>query len=321
MFWRDVPGTPMPDWQALHAGAPVDGDPAALDGYWRSVAMQWLDRLRGALGEDLQRHESPHFQLLTALPDGPTRAALAFLEATRRRILRLLDGVAADNGHGPMIVILLDRDRYFGFAGQFYPETGEFSESSGMFVHEGYGFFVACGEALDEVEHTLVHEMAHGLVAHLPLPAWLNEGIAVNTEARHTGARFSPPDAPWSPAETAQRHREHWNAEAIQRFWSGKSFIDAGVAQPLSYDLAMRMVQLACVDWAPFARFSVEASRDDAGAASAEAHLGHPIENLVTALLGEGPWAPDPATWRDGVEAGRFCPSMQAGGFRRRPTA
>jgi hypothetical protein len=306
MFWREAADPPMPDWDALHAAAPAHADPAAIDAYWTSVAAQWLDRLGASLGGDLARHASPNFELLTALDAGPSKAALSFLEATRKRILRLLDGVAAPAGHGPMIVILLDDPRYLRFVEPFYPEQGVFSESAGMFVHDGYGFFVARGEHLDHVEHTLVHEMAHGLVSHLPLPAWLNEGIAVNTEARHAGGRFSPPDAPWSPEETRARHRAHWTAQTIQRFWAGKSFIDAGIAQPLSYDLAMHMVQLACVDWPRFARFAVEASMDDAGAASARSNLGHPVENLATALLGDGAWAPDPAAWREGVEVGRF---------------
>lgn len=306
MRWRDAADPAMPDWQALHAAAPPASDAAANDAYWTSVAAQWLNRLRLTLGEDLTRHESPDFQLLTVLAERPAKAALSFLAATRRRILRLLDGIAEPAGHGPMIVIMLDGTRYLDFVGRFYPEQGVFSESSGMFVHDGYGFFVARGEHLDDVENTLVHEMAHGLVSHLALPAWLTEGIAVNTEARHAGGRFSPPDAPWSPAETAARHRSHWTPQAMQRFWSGKSFIDPGVAQPLSYDLAMRMVQLACLDWARFTRFATEASMADAGAAAAEAHLGHALENLVTAVLGEGCWTPEPATWSDGIEGGRF---------------
>lgn len=319
MVWRDTPTSPMPDWDALRAAAPTTAEPAAIDAYWTSVGAQWLDRLGASLGDDLVRHESPDFLLLASLADRPARAAMAFLEATRRRILRLLDGIAAPSGHGPMIVIMLDDARYLDFVAQFYPVQGTFSESSGMFVHFGYGFFVARGEHLDEVEHTLVHEMTHGLVSHLPLPAWLNEGIAVNTEARHAGARFSLPDAPWSPDETQARHRAHWTPEAIQRFWSGKSFIDPGVAQPLSYDLAMRMVQLACVDWAPFARFAVNASMDDAGMAAAETHLGHPIENLATALLGDGAWTPHPKTWADGVEVGRFRHPPTGVGVRIHP--
>ena len=37
-----------------------------------------------------------------------------------------------------------------------------------------------------------MHEMTHGSVAHLPLPLWLNEGLAVNTERRLAGATGAP---------------------------------------------------------------------------------------------------------------------------------
>jgi hypothetical protein len=306
MIWLADRATPTPDWAALLKGLPTAATAEACDRYWRAVARQWLQRLGDSLGADLALHMSGHFLLLSRQSQRHAEMALSFLELTRRRILRYLDGIAVDAGHGPMVAIALAPERYDAYVAQYYPTDGEFSDSSGMFVRDGYGHFVIRGDSMSEFEATIVHEMAHNLVSHLPIPAWLNEGIAVNTEARHAGLRFSAPDAPWSPAETSERHRRHWNNQRIQRFWAGKSFIDAGDAQPLSYDLAMKMVQVLGTDWPPFVRFANEASMADAGAAAAELQLGHPIENVVTAILGEGPWRPMPATWNQGVERGRF---------------
>ena len=54
-----------------------------------------------------------------------------------------------------------------------------------------------------------------------------------------------------------------------------------------------------------------DAQLDDAGASAAREVLGCPLEEFVTAILGEGDWAPDPAKWRDGTAQGQFR-EMQA---------
>ncbi len=48
------------------------------------------------------------------------------------------------------------------------------------------------------------------------------------------------------------------------------------------------------------------AQRDDAGAAAATELLGYTLEELATAVLGPGRWAPAPEKWHAGTEAGQF---------------
>lgn len=144
---------------------------------------------------------------------------------------------------------------------------------------------------LRAVEPVIAHEMTHGCLGHLPIPAWLNEGIAVNTEQRLCPARL--PD----PREMQQRHRAFWGPAKVQQFWSGQSFLRPDEGNELSYDLARILVAQFSADWDRFRPFVLAATFDDAGAAAAREHLGLALGDVIPALLQKEPalqWSPDP---------------------------
>ncbi len=60
---------------------------------------------------------------------------------------------------------------------------------------------------------------------------------------------------------------------------------------------------LAAQDYAVFRAFANAANAADGGNAAA---LEHPIGNLAEAVLGEGPWTPQPETWKEAIERGQF---------------
>jgi hypothetical protein len=152
------------------------------------------------------------------------------------------------------------------------------------------------------MEPTIAHELTHCLIQHLPLPAWLNEGIAVNTEHR-----LSPPPRPlFTPEEMQEKHLAFWNAATIQEFWSGKSWLRPDEANMLSYDLAKHVVAMIARDFGTFRAFANAADAADSGDAAAREHLGYPVAHLAEAVLGEGSWEPKPETWQEGVERGQF---------------
>jgi hypothetical protein len=150
------------------------------------------------------------------------------------------------------------------------------------------------------MEAVVVHELTHALVRHLPIPAWLNEGLAVNTEQRFVPAR---------PKYQAEQLRwmlgNFWNEATIQEFWSGKSFLRPDDGQPLSYELAKLLVQLLDKEHL-LARFCALASQQDGGETAAREVLGAGLDQLAAVVLGPGPWAPQPAQWTLGVEKGQF---------------
>jgi len=295
----------LPDWDAIQA--PQNALDPALHLFWSSAARAWLEALAGALGQGYRIGESAEFMLLSMLPLGEQRITLEYAERTRKRILQLLPGIARDDGFGKTVILVFDSaQRYYEYIAHFYPDSevhGEFALSGGMFIDEGYGHFVFVADELQRLEPIIAHELTHCLVQHLPLPAWVNEGVAVNTEERLCRAQASV----FTPAELRDKHSAFWNKNTIQEFWSGKSWLRPDDGNLLSYDLAKTFITLASRDWNAFALFISAADSTDAAEAASLEHLGYSVTRLAEAVLGEGCWAPDPALWSDGVERGQFA--------------
>jgi hypothetical protein len=142
-----------------------------------------------------------------------------------------------------------------------------------------------------------MHELAHALVHHLPLPVWLNEGIAVAMQwlwARQSPAPFA--SATPFTAEGIREQRQHWNEATIQRFWSGRAFRDPHL-QRVAYPLALLLVTRLAGNYDRLLRFANAASFGDAGADAFSTAYGEPLSRLLEPLLGSGPWQPNPASW------------------------
>lgn len=306
---RWVPHTrwPIPDWTAMADVVPQDCGDRERDDYWTEAAYQWLERMGGLWEQPVTVHESAHFLLLSTAPRREREVTLEFCEATRARILKFLPGIASGQGHGKHVLITFgDQEDYYDYVSNYYP-PGEFALSSGMFIDDGYGHFVVW-ESLhySSMEPVIAHELAHCLVRHLPLPAWLNEGIAVNTERHIFPALADPRAQQYFPHEMVAKHAAFWDKDTIQEFWSGKSFLRPDEGNMLSYDLASKITMLAAREFEDFRRFALSADGADAGLGAQE-ELGFPLQNLVEAVLGEGPWDPAPHTWQEGIERGQFA--------------
>lgn len=301
LVWRPGTTLPIPDWD--RQPWPGGGDAVELHAHANGLAAGWVDALGAALGGGYRRTESPHFMLLTALETRPARVLADYLERARRRVLATLEGIASDEGHGKTVVLVLaDEEAYYRYVSHYGPASeGEQAFSGGMFIDAGYGHFVFAAGSFEQMEPVVVHELTHCLVRHLPIPAWLNEGLAVNTERR-----FAPTAQRYRAEELQFLFQRFWTAETIQEFWSGKSFLRPDDGQPLSYELARILVQLLDKDYALLRAFTAAAHRDDGGAAAAGEALGTDLGAFAAVVLGDGPWEPQPALWREGTEKGQF---------------
>jgi hypothetical protein len=306
MHWFDDTQLPLADWQRIAQEQPPELDEAALHEWWTSAAGHWLLAMGAALEGGYRVQASADFLLLSDLPDRPTQLFLEFCQDVRRWILRNLGDIAHGDGHGKHVVMVFgDEDDYYRYISHYYPEEGEFALSGGMFVNAGYGHFALYAGGMEQMQPTIAHELTHCLVSHLPIPAWLNEGLATNTEAALFPQLFAPAAQLYHPSEIAAKHSAFWNADTLQEFWSGKSFLRTDDGNLLSYDLARRITRRAAAAEDRFRAFVRAAHRDDAGL-GAQHHLGLQIADLITAMLGEGEWTPDPKRWRAGVERGQF---------------
>lgn len=289
--WLQGAALPIPDW----ARAEERGDAATA---------AWLDALAGTLPHASERTESPHFMLLSPLQPRAARVLLDYLERSRKRVLATLPGIAQglDTDAKTVVLVFGDQASYYRYVSHYGGNSGAAEGlSSGMFIDAGLGHFVFVGGPFEHMEPVVVHELTHCLVRHLPIPAWLNEGLAVNTEHRFTPARPR-----YRPNELQYLFGRFWTAETIQEFWTGKSFLRPDDGQPLSYELARLLVSLLDKDYEMLAGFCRLAQREDGGEQAAREVLGAGLQELAAVVLGEGTWAPQPAAWAAGTEKGQF---------------
>jgi hypothetical protein len=138
----------------------------------------------------------------------------------------------------------------------------------------------------------LAHEMTHAMVAHLELPRWMDEGMAMAMEQQY--GRDELLGDGW------QRRHRSWPREAIQGFWAGTAF-DEPETEKACYELA-RVAMYHLLHSLPRGRrrehFSAlvrDARWTDAGDAAARRTLGRGVGELIIPFLGPGDWAPNQA--------------------------
>ena len=258
-------------------------------------ARCWMRELNNqTFGGRLESGESKRFILLGDVTPAQGKAMLAFAESTLTAYERDLDGIM---WFGPAskfpIIALANDDDYFRYVSSYYPD-GEFALSSGMFLSRGLGHFVFPATTGWHFEPVVAHELLHAVVAHLPLPAWLNEGLASNAEFRF-GARYQDPR---HANDQLVHHKSYWTAERLQRYWSGDAFHDANDGQELAYDLARRMVLgLSSSQWETMREFILSADAEDAGEDAAHKHFGFSLAIAAEAVIGLANVPPDASRW------------------------
>lgn len=279
-------GFARPDWDTVSDWIASIPDPDEQAAAWGRCEIAWLQHMQQALGTNYRIEMADDVALLTSQDTVSARNTLGFVAKSRQRIERLLTGLAEIPEWGHDIVIVFDdEDSYYRYASHHYPDEGEFAFSSGMYLGDGCGHFITIKDQVTKIEPVIVHELTHALLGHLPIPTWLNEGLAVNTEHRFYPPVIGTHQGGTSAAEQHQRHQRFWGATEIQQFWSGESFKRTDEGNELSYDLARILVEQFAADWPHFQKFANEANYTDGGAQAAQKHLGIQLGVSVCALL------------------------------------
>ncbi|MCU0956430.1 MAG: hypothetical protein MUF55_03620 [Hydrogenophaga sp.] len=279
-------GLPRPDWDMVTAWIASIPDHSEQAAAWGRCEIAWLQHLQSALGQRYRLRMTDEVALLSTLDDVTAKATLAFVARSRERIARTLAGLAQVPEWGYDIVLVLDdEDTYYRYASHHYPDEGEFAISSGMYLGGACGHFITVKNQLQSIEPTIVHELTHALLGHLPIPAWLNEGLAVNTEHRFYPPVIGSHRGGYDAALQHARHQKFWGLAEIQQFWSGDSFDRTDQGNELSYDLARILTAHFATDWQRFTAFALEAHHFDGGAQAARERLGISLGSAVCALL------------------------------------
>jgi len=298
---RDVAGFPYPDWESLATGIETTLVETEWSSAWEALARQWVDKLCCRLGEDYRPFETDNFLIVTEAPEHIIADSHRFFEKALAEIKRLLPGVAADEGYGKHVVLMIaDLTDYYTYTGYFLPD-GEHPQSGGTFLRgEGYAHFVVPTTDYGFFRSPFVHELTHACLAHLPLPLWLNEALAMRMEDEMCGLPLE------LDREIYEKHQALWDEDTIQQFWCGQSWDIPGDAFELSYSLARILLRKIEVDVQPpfevLLRFIAKADMSDAGAEACAEELQLPLQDLVADFLGERDWEPRPETWFPGEQ-------------------
>jgi len=275
---------------------------------WNEAALIWLGKLRDDLGGNYHLLCSRQTALLCDLPMETAHWLLGYAGDVEATIGDSLGEIAwAGNRSRDVIIVFADQDDYYQYIAHHSPD-GEQAASGGMCIHSGYTHIAIPWRNQNDAANAVVHELTHDAVAHLPLPLWLNEAIAMTLQRRIA----PPPQAigqsdqdvlysasiNWNPPlmwdELAERHHDFWNEQNIQSFWAGTSFYEPGDANELSYNLAEVLLKLLSErgEAAGIREFIQQASQADAGQTAALELLGADLGEIAGTFLGEGNWRP-----------------------------
>jgi hypothetical protein len=277
----EVHGFPLMDWDAAARWLAGIDDAQARGLARRDLHRAWLEHLRESLGAGFWIHESDDAAILSSLEPADASAMSRYVATSRKRVAQTLGALARFPAALESVVLVMDgEEAYYRYISIYGSADGEQAFSGGCFIDAGCPHFVVRRNDLHVVEPVIAHELTHSALAHLRLPLWVDEGLAVNTEHRIAGAHRGL----HTPRQLHAKHVAFWNDRTIQEFWSGASFRRADDGNLLSYDLARILVAQLGRDWPAFEAFARAARRADAGAASARSNLGIDLATYVGLL-------------------------------------
>lgn len=287
---------PIMDWQALARWADTAKGQADNARAFELGVRAWLLHMKAACKRPLHLYETEHAYVLSPHDNSALLATATYIETTRKRIAQVLAGLAVfEEEEKSILLVLHNEDAYYEYLAAHSPD-GESAMSSGVFINAGCPHFVVALADLTAIEPVIAHEMTHSALAHLALPRWLDEGLAVNTEQHLTRV----PSLIYTARELRAMHLQYWGAAEMQEFWSGDSFFRTDDGNLLSYELARILVTHLSGDWERFKEYVLHVQQCDAGASAARGKLGVELGALVCALL-EQPyspeWEPMPELW------------------------
>ena len=281
-----VDGFPRPQWQAIDSlisQASAD----ATHANWVAAARAWMAETARHLGAPYAVAETDNFFLLSPLTSRQTDLLKRFTEKAWKQIGIKLQGLGDPDPAGKAVVMVFDsHDKYYEYSGHFYSD-GEHPISSGVFLNAEYGHTAIPFFDIPETEATLAHELTHCFLRNLPLPLWLNEGLAVTIEDEMCANRPLRMDS-----QRLAEHAAFWNADSIQDFWSGQSFQNVDEGLDLSYELARYCVRALAHDVAAFIEFAKTASYEDGGESAATKIYGGSLGGVIQQFFGPGEWSP-----------------------------
>ena len=296
------------DWSIIREWIESNIAPTEIEEAWNEAALLWLTKLRDDLGGDYFIAHSRQTLLLCDQALGKAQWLLDYAGRGALTVKEFLGDVAWSGALGKDVVLIFsDEDDYYQYL-SYHSVEGEQAKSGGVCIDSGYTHIALPWQDELDAANAIIHELTHDCLAHLPLPLWLNESIALTIQKaiapppRSIGqsdqaALFSA-SINWQPPimwdDLAEKHFAFWNETNIQSFWAGTSFYQPGDPNQLSYNLAEVIGKLLLERGTPnsFREFVKVADRSDAGQTAAINIFGVDLGEIAGTFLGEGDWRP-----------------------------
>ena len=290
----DAYGLSRPQWKLIAKEIFRDPSPQVRHDRWCAAQREWLDKLCAEMGPPYRVSESEKFLILHP-HRGDADWMCEFAEEARALVGGLLDAAISPDVIGKTAVLILAGEARYRQYVRYYTRDGQpVRNSVACCVFDGDTHIVLAG--LSHFRQAVVHELVHARLAHLPLPAWVHEGIA-----QHVERLLVVRSKVQAPEFRRDQQRGQWRLKGIQPFWSGEAFrARRGDREFLAYVLAERVAtdMIRTGDRDRFTRFLRDANRADAGDQACRTHYGVGLADKLQDLLGQGDWTPRPETWQ-----------------------
>jgi len=316
------------DWNVVRQWIENQLDSPDWEKAWSESALLWVGKLRDDLGGNYSVFRSRQTILLCDQPFETAQWLLNYAGRAASTIKEQLGRTAWAGAFGKDVVLVFsEQDDYYQYVAHHLAD-GQNPTSGGMCIYSGYTHIALPWADQFDAANAIIHELAHDCLAHLPLPLWLNEGVAVTLERV-----IGPPPRPvgqgdqqgvfsasinWRPPmmwdELAERHFAFWNEDNIQTFWAGTAFHIPGDSNELSYSLAEVFVKLLIERGPgdPFRAFLEAAGADDAGQTAATDILEADLGEIAGIFLGEGNWRPQRKSLKSCWEAAGWSRDIES---------
>jgi hypothetical protein len=296
------------DWAVVQNWIEASLNPTDWNQAWNEAALLWVEKLRADLGGEYRVLVSPQNIVLC---DQPLQIAQWLSDYAGRAATTIQDYLGQTAWSGAfgkdVLLVFTDLDDYDHYVAHHLAE-GENPATGGMCIYSGYAHVAVPWMDQIDTANAIIHELTHDCLAHLPLPVWLNEAVAVTLEKTIGAPRRAVGEGDqsaiygasigWRPPmmwdELAERHFAFWNEKNIQTFWAGTSFFIPGDSNELSYSLAEVFMKLLSerTTLEHFRKFVECARQDDAGQTAAIDILNADLGEIAATFLGEGNWRP-----------------------------
>jgi hypothetical protein len=278
-------GLPRAKWKLLRERVcHLTGKERPRDQDWVVLQRHWLKLLAEVAGESFGVIESEKF-LLMARDAGESGWILDIAEQGQQKVMQALGERVGGPVVGKIPIISFMNNHLYRQHVRHYRHDDKPDESDGVCVHDHGEIHVALA-SLSGIKDILPHELAHAHVGNLPLPTWLNEGVAQLVARRwkyDLGSEF-------------QSHAKlFWRKRGLARFWNAEAYETPRVGEEMvfAYIFSELLVkEIRSLGESDFQRFLAVADAKDAGEGACRGVYGFGLGVWAAKLLGQGEWGP-----------------------------